>query len=205
MLAGGWRIEGRRFVDALTAAQSCDGRVPQREHRDLGRAVDPHRHVHRADAAADEERALLSRGLAGQHRELARRRWRRRRAARPGRRACGPTAPAARRAPRPRCSRRGSCASRIVVPPVPCSTCAMSRGAPRPEADAGEVQPLAADRRARVRWSFSTVKPAPPAPPACRGRRRGCRAPRTTPCGARQRRQQLGDRRRRTRDRRTVT
>ena len=108
VLDGGWRIEGRRFV-----AIGSDLRAPrQREERDFGRAVDPHRHVDRSDAAADEDRRVVLRGRARRSPEtVARAIGADARERRPGRRACGPTAQRAHSSAAASVSRRGSCAS----------------------------------------------------------------------------------------------
>ena len=97
VLDGGWRVEGRRFVEAL--ATLIAARRRKRQDRDLGRAVDAHRHIDRADATAHEDRRVALACQARQDGELASARSRRGRAGRPGRRACVPTAPPARRAP----------------------------------------------------------------------------------------------------------
>ena len=122
----------------------------QCKDRDIGRAIDAHGHVDRPNAAADEDAPCFPA-------------WR----SRPGPGTCVlPRAPTPGNTTWPPCvwpdntsctssaaasvSRRGSCASRIVVPPVPLSTFAISDGAARPEADAREIQPLALDRQRRA-------------------------------------------------------
>ncbi len=191
MLDGGWRIDGRRFV----AARSPTARS-QREDRDFRRAVDAHRHVDRADPAADEHRRVLApaqaRDAPG---NCAPRDGADARAARPGRRACGPTARAARRAPRPPSA--GADRARAGAP---------CRAAPLQHArDVGwrvrvqnrmptssSASPRIVESRPRVLQHRECL--ARSAPPACRGRRRDCRGSAKTPCGARERRQQLRDR-----------
>ncbi len=133
-----------------TPSSAASSRL-QRQHRDLRRTVDPHRHVDRSDAAAHEHRRLLAPGEARRPPETSAPRRRRPAAARPGRRACARRARAARRAPPPSASRRGSCASRIGRR----RRAAHERGDVGrplgPEADADEIDRLLADRQARPR------------------------------------------------------
>ena len=138
-----------RDVTYLTMLFSVDGLGSKRQHGDVGRAIDPHRDVHRADAAADEQRRVLSSGVARQHRELAAGDradagtitwppcvW-------PESTSCTSSAAASVR-------RRGSCASRIGRAAGAFQHTGDLARRSRPEPDAGDVQPLAIDRQRRA-------------------------------------------------------
>ena len=167
---------GRNLIQMLhLATESRSLSVGERQDRDFRRAVDAHRHVDRADAAADEDRRACRGADARDHRKLLRGDGADAPAARPGRRACGPTAPAELSAPPPPLSRRGSCASRID-------------GAAWRRARAARCRPARfVQKRMPARSTVSSrivsacARPSAPrrrarrAPPACRGRRRGCR------------------------------
>ena len=72
LLDGGWTVEGRRFVRATARSRLAIRRDVRRERqdRDFGRTVDPHRHVDRADAATDERRRVLAAAEAGDDRKV---------------------------------------------------------------------------------------------------------------------------------------
>ena len=150
------RSTGRRFVRRLIQHAGPGlgrraRRVVQRQDRDFRRAVDPDRHVDRADAAADEDR--------------------RRRLCRPKPATTGnfraATAPTPGSTTWPPCvcpdstsgifsaaasvRRRGSCASRITGARGAADDGAMSAARLGPEPDTGELERLVADRQARPR------------------------------------------------------
>ena len=158
------RLANRRptvRADATSAADvpTSDSVRRKRQHRDFRRAVDPHRHVDRSDAAAHEDRRVVLSGDARRRPETSARRPRRRRAARPGRRGCGRTAPAGCSSAAASVSRRGSWASRMTGARGAahdarrCRDAAWSRSGCRP------VRALRLGSRSRVRASLSTSTP----------------------------------------------
>ena len=159
---GAPRLSRGRCSSCSTADGAIDGRVDvaqslttaasaQRDERDFRRAVDPHRHVDRSDAAAHEDRRVVLRG--------------------PGPRATGNCARASAPTPGsttwPPCVWPDSTAGTLSAaasrqPPriVREQQHGVGRALqhagdvcrpPRPEANAGQLERLAADHRARVR------------------------------------------------------
>ena len=160
-----------------TPSSAASSRL-ERQHRDLRRAVDSHRHVDRPHAAAHEHRrAARRRPMPATTGNFCAAMRARRPAARPGRRACGLTARAARSSAAASVSRRGIVREQdrhrrgAAHQRARCRPAASSRSGCRRGRSSRRV-----DRQTRVRASFSTWTPfCRERQPACRGRRRDCR------------------------------
>ena len=164
------------WLDAGHARASAGSSRLQRQHRHFRRAVDPHRHVDRSDAAADEHRRPIARGRCRRRPETSARRPRRRSGSTTWppcvwpdstsgmfeRRRLGQPPRIVREQDRRRARRRAASAAmsiwRLVQKRMPTRSTR-----------------LAADRQPRARVLQHLRRRCARAPPACRDRRRGCR------------------------------
>ena len=106
---------GSTAADSIATRRSRSGRL-QRQHGDFRRTVHANRHVDRSQSAADENRGVLLARPCRRRPEISAPRSRQPPAARPGRRACGPTGPAGSFSAAASVRRRGSWARSTTVP-----------------------------------------------------------------------------------------